>query len=242
MSLTVNKPLLPGAIASPLDENDIVWENLANFPSDVDALPEELILSCLPVRNQGKRGTCAAFAGAACVEKISHLSPEFIYYHRKNKPAHGMSGRDVFKILKERGVPLESEYPYGSVDPPSKKICNLAKCNRVANFFRITSLEGIKRALCQLGKVYIQLLQYTSANDFWRKAYETQVPAGLHAVVIIGYNKEGFLIRNSWGKEQNETIFKYSEYPLIREAWVGTKINCDCSCKSNENKTDCNII
>jgi hypothetical protein len=46
---------------------------------------------------------------------------------------------------------------------------------------------------------------------------------GGHAVVVIGYNKEGFILMNSWGATWNgdgTIVFPYDEWESHWECWV----------------------
>src|ERR1700761_3556966 len=114
---------ISGALKSPDDPRDWVFENLdCGSVSERDDLPEEFDLReySQPVRDQCDRATCAAFTIAGIKEIQSSrskeancwMSPEFIYYHRDNKPARGMYGRNVFQILQRIGTVPEHLYPY----------------------------------------------------------------------------------------------------------------------------------
>ncbi len=46
---------------------------------------------------------------------------------------------------------------------------------------------------------------------------------GYHAISIVGYNKEGFIIRNSWGKTYGNGgygIIKYDDMDKMLEMWT----------------------
>jgi C1A family cysteine protease len=50
--------------------------------------------------------------------------------------------------------------------------------------------------------------------------FDETSPAGYHAVMVYGWNKDGWLCQNSWGKDWNKDgtfIQKYD--PGFREAW-----------------------
>jgi C1A family cysteine protease len=57
------------------------------------------------------------------------------------------------------------------------------------------------------------------ADDFWNGSSNY----GGHAVAIVGYNKKGFIIRNSWGTSYGEdgyAILKYEDFNKIIECWT----------------------
>lgn len=235
--LTSNTSLdyLGGAIQSPEYSDDTIFEKLAEGPIGfyINVMPEEFDLRkhARPSRDQGRRGTCAAFAGTGIREIQAHrseqfddyLSPEFIYYHRNNKPIHGMHGRDVFQILQRYGSPPESAYPYNSAEHPSQELYDIAAKFKIANFAKVTTCDGLKKALLEIGPCYLQLPLYRSRPYFWR-AKEGEKAVGGHAVSVVGYTKDGFILKNSWGDIWNEDgciIFPYSEWGIQLECWVG---------------------
>jgi C1A family cysteine protease len=197
-------------------------------------MPAEFIIpGAKESRDQGLRSTCAAFAGAFIKEMQEYkdcqfngrMSPEFIYYHRENKPAHGMFGRNVFQILQRFGSVPEDIYPYEDTDdalPPSKDIYDVAANYRIANFARVSTIDGLKRALLELGPAMMILPLCNARPRFWLADVGEQ-PIGGHAVVVIGYNEAGFILVNSWGPEWNDNgtiMFSYDDWNLHWECWV----------------------
>ena len=91
-----------------------------------------------PVRDQGARPTCLAFATsdahAALREPWTALSCEFAFYHAQRRagrpPTAGARLPEVLATLKEDGQPLESDWPYlaslpsdlSSYVPPEKVV------------------------------------------------------------------------------------------------------------------------
>jgi C1A family cysteine protease len=60
-----------------------------------------------------------------------------------------------------------------------------------------------------------------SNDEFWNKRYGNL--EGYHAVAIVGYCKDGFIIRNSWGERYGEdgyTLLKNKDFCLFRELWT----------------------
>lgn len=221
-----------GAIKSPADERDWIYEGLAQSPTDAE-IPEEFSMKEYMnyPKDQGSRGTCAAFVGAA-IKSINHrrstdtdveFSTEFIYYNRQNRPASGMFGRNVFSILQKMGTPPESKYPYGTQKKPSSSVYNMALNYRIHGYAKIVSADGLKRALYELGPCYLLLPLYsTRRSTFWRPKKGEESAQG-HAVLVIGYNSDGFIIINSWGPTWNgdgTAVIPYNHWNSEWECWV----------------------
>lgn len=221
-----------GALKSPDDSRDWVFERITKSNKYKKIPPEEYKINfILPARDQGKRGSCAAFAGAG-VREIQeqseiYLSPEFIYFHRNTKPAEGMYGRNVFQILQSIGIVPEELYPYHDTKEPdtkpSRRLYDIAAKYKISNYARVYTVDGLKRALYEIGPCYLSLPLYKSRPKFWIKESDEQCEGG-HAVAVVGYNSEGFILKNSWGGDWNGKgfiIFPYSDWNSHWECWVG---------------------
>lgn len=226
-----------GALKSPDDPNDYIFERLAKGHDGyyVSSVPEiyDLRQFVDSARDQRLRGTCAAFTASAIKEiqekknglNSEVMSPEFIYYHRENKPAQGMYGRNVFQILQRIGSVPESTYPYRDDElapTPSFGHYKLAASKKISNFARVTTVPGLKRALLELGPCYMQLPLFSSRPHFWRAAPDDAAGGG-HAVTVVGYNAEGFILMNSWGATWNVdgcVVMPYDDWGVLWECWV----------------------
>lgn len=182
------------------------------------------------VRDQGLRGTCAAFVGAGIksmhYKKMTgvslQLSPEFIYYHRENKPSNGMYGRNVFQVLQKIGVPEETDHPYNNTKKPSRMAYQRAQNFKISNYARITTLDGLKRALYELGPCYLLVPLYAHRPEFWKNENNEKCDK-THAVLVAGYNDYGFTVINSWGDDwgaAGTTTIPYDDWSDTWEIWV----------------------
>ena len=215
---------------SPVDERDYVAESI--FPSKAEPLPEILDLrsDLMSVRDQGNQGSCAAMS-SSCMKEwqekkdvnfSGYMSPQFIYNNRENQDSEGMYSRDVMKILNKIGSVPESYYPYETKQKITEDLKSLAKNYTIKGYAQIYTIDGLKKALATNGPCYIAFPVYNFENRFW-KPQQGDVSYGGHAVLVVGYNKEGFIIRNSWGKEWNDngyTIFPYLDFGLQWEIWT----------------------
>jgi hypothetical protein len=228
------------ALRSPMDERDWIFENMVHGPTVYyNNIPEKFSWKKYspPARHQGARGTCGPFA-AAKISEINHhrkigdtddwvyLSPEFIYFHRANKPSTGMYGRDVFNVLRKYGTVPEEHYPYAEsdskVEPPHEKLYEIAKDHKINNYARVKTIDGLKRAIIELGPCYIGLPMYNLSEKFWDKSYGENMHAG-HAACAYGFNEKGFKIINSWGPDWakgGKAIFPYEDFDLHWEIWA----------------------
>lgn len=213
------------ALKSPHDPRDLIYEQLASS-GNYTQLPPEFSLAMNSPRDQGRRGTCAAFTGMSIAEYHNagvELSPEFIYHHRESPV--GMYARNVFSILKKLGVPEEDLYPYCESDcerRPTRKIYKRAKRYRITGYARLNSIDGIKRALVESGPVYISLPMYNDGPTFWKQSSDDETAIG-HAVTITGYDREGFIFKNSWGTEWNQLgygLLPFADFNIVYEIWT----------------------
>jgi Papain family cysteine protease len=175
-----------------------------------------------PVRDQGARPTCLAFA-ASDVHAASRgpwrpLSCEFAFYHAQRRagrpPSAGTTLSAMLMALKHDGQPLESEWPYleklpddaGDYGPPA--VTALFRRDGEA---RPEGFEEIVTRL-QAGQPPVVLMMISDAFYLPNEAGvvfaspgEGPDPARRHAVVAVGCGIAGgqnaILIRNSWGPD-----------------------------------------
>jgi len=219
-------------IKSPQDSRDFIADEMlvpiTTFPTDLD-----LRGSLQPIRNQGSQGTCAAQTAACCKEwhetmdigLKEHFSPQFIYNHRVNKTSEGMYGRDVMKILNQIGAVRERDFPYGTMvmgENISQEIKTKAENFKIKSYARIHKMSVLKTSLHQNGPCYIALPCYNYGNRFWKQE-DGDKSLGGHAVAIVGYTKEGFILRNSWGEKWGDNgycIYHYEDWGSHWEIWT----------------------
>jgi len=220
------------ALPSEADHRDWSFEDLVRASPDAAPLPAEFDCrpNLPPVRDQGIRPTCGAFAStvvAAVSQEDSKtpLSPEFIYYNRANSPYPGMRGRDCMRIMKDIGVVRESAYRYGTSKKPAAEVYSSA--TTIKSYARVYSVDGLKRALVEVGPCYLILPQWNDTATFWRSPAvaptRNGLPAVWHAVAVVAYNEDGFILQNSWGAEWADdgyATFPYSDWPLMIECWA----------------------
>jgi C1A family cysteine protease len=197
-----------------------------------------------PVRDQGERGTCVAFAvtaahevaRAAGVAISEDLSEEALFWGCKIIDGNWESGTSfgsAAAAVGSTGQPLEAIWPYEPrrgagtrYDPPRKPAEDWHK-------------SGLGQAPVDLAPVRTEIdagrptvLGLTVFDTLFMPSSAGRIDApaagsparGRHAVLAVGHDADGLLIRNSWGTTwalggygwlSNE----YAEHHL-REAWI----------------------
>lgn len=216
---------------SPEDKRDFRAESIyqkISLPSSFD-MSNDLLLP----RNQGSQGSCSAQTAAAIKEWQElkeldfkgYMSPQFVYNCRSNYGSDGMTPRDTMKILQSIGCVTEKLYPYGKIENRSQideDLIDSAEKYRIKNYAKCNTIESLKQSLIKDGPSYIAVPVFNYGERMWKpKPGESQL--GGHAMTIVGYNKDGFVIRNSWGLNWNNnghTLFPYEDWGLQWEVWT----------------------
>lgn len=174
----------------------------------------------LPVRQQGRRQSCLAFASSTAHEHGSksqeHLSVEYLFFHAVARtpsmmPDAGTTMAAVAEALAQEGQPVETAWPYSSDQvlpwaPPSisEPLLKTTMVPGTAAFANLTA------ALDNNVPVILGLI---ITDAFFRPDAQGMVPdvipdieRGGHAVLAVGHGlapsgQEAVLIRNSWGPE-----------------------------------------
>lgn len=139
-----------------------------------------------PVRDQGYESTCVCqtLTGILDVQKnakngamkrCNNFSIKELYNQRSNKPQEGMSIKEGLSILRHKGLNGE-------------KIDNYAMCG---------SVLVAKQAIIANGPLAIGMMVYDNGTDrYWEKRGQC---VGGHCTMLVGYDKDNFIMRNSWG-------------------------------------------
>lgn len=184
----------------------------------------------LPIRDQGNQGSCAAMTAAAMKEwqenkdvgYRDYFSPQFVYDQRE-EPA-GMQPRNVMKILNKVGIVPESYYPYFGKDLEiTDELKEKAVDFKIKSYARVESMEALNKALNKNGPCFIGVPVWNRGPRMWKKRPEDEVLMGGHAMAIVGRNKDGYIIRNSWSDEWGNNgycIFPYEDWGCHWEVWT----------------------
>jgi len=218
----------------PLD-SELVLGDSSDLPEEFDATKQWP--DCVhPIRNQGKCGSCWAFASSEvlsdrfCIAsqgKINVvLSPEDLvscdYFD------HGCNGGNPalsWVFLKYFGIVSDACKPYTSGTGEVEK-CNLFshKCNGEGQVYKkykaaklptimANQIDKIKRSLVEEGPVETGFMVYKDFMDYKSGVYRqtSKELLGGHAVKIVGYGVENgveyWKVANSWGPTWGENGF-----------------------------------
>ena len=181
------------------------------LPTSVDYTP---FMS--PVKNQGNRKSCVAFAMCAVREfqtgSKDDLSEEFLY-QLSSETGGGTKPRNACKVLQRIGVSREKFWPYEKrKDPVSTKyVVDLtehrraladARRWRIDRYVQLRTVEEMKQSLVENGPFVMGL----DWDRSWFTQWIMDVPrkkeiVGGHMVCVVGFTKNIIHIKNSWGRK-----------------------------------------
>lgn len=200
-----------GCQKSKIDKSDkTITKNLTN------SIPEaySFVNSLPPITDQGSTNMCVTHATACCLNWVCDMKRKTnskdnkvdlnqIYNARSDKKHdNGMSIKEALSLARNIGV--------------KSNIGNI----KINDFARIGSMQILKQAILCNGPVLIALPVYDSSrNDFWNGS---ELEGG-HCVALVGYDKSGFILRNSWGKSYGKNGYwtlPYSDFNKVTEIWT----------------------
>ena len=244
-----------GALAPKVDIRDYSVVAMAgDYPKEyqVDQRPA--------IKNQGPVGSCVAHATSEILEwfhrnetgRSDRLSTDFIYgmqgvaFGRKKS---GMYLRDACKIAQQYGdcykatIGTNIEQPECTAklkDKLSDEIYNEAYQFHIQSYAKCKTDNAIKHAIMNYGPVLASIKWYDNFKLLPNGVIEFDETSnhGGHAIMVYGWNKDGWLCQNSWGKtwgKDGTFVQKYN--PGFREVWsfVDAK-NSDIIAPANNNK------
>ena len=172
----------------------------------------------LPVRNQGKRCSCLAFAGSAAHEhKLvagGHLSVEYLFFHAVARSAVSLPGAGATMVgmqaaLASDGQPEEAAWPYSAEQPdPWSPPPVRSAIHKAGLVLCDPTFDGVVGLLSRgspvvLGLVITDAFYRPGPGGIVADARPDAAGAG-HAVLAVGHGNapgigRALLVRNSWG-------------------------------------------
>ena len=233
-----NKQNLEGYIPSPKDDRDYtistVGLTVSELPSEYRTEGEVKILS------QGSVGSCVAHAIATAMayrelkagkSTYNNYSRGFIYGNRRDTDysKEGMITRQALRQVNHDGDCLYNTFPWNEKYPLVKDriakgkdiYFNESKNYKIKSYFRCHTDEEIKTAIMTQGAVVLGMPLY--------KGFGKNVPlptindemTGGHAMCCVGWNKDGWIVQNSWGSRWGDNGYCYIPYEYPVSEWWG---------------------
>lgn len=225
-------------VDSPIDERDYTLATL-NIPSTKEIPKTYILPNKVKILNQGSIGSCVAHAIATAMSygeykakfnNVHDFSRGFIYGNRGLIDYHGegMYIRYALKQCNKEGDVLYKDFPYNLkykevkelIDKDSEHLHQLASEYKLINYFRVYTPEEIKTALLNQGAVIFSIAVYSSFEGNVPLPTENDTYDGNHCMVIVGWDEDGWIFQNSWGKNWGEKGYGHLPYDyIIKECW-----------------------
>lgn len=192
-------------------------------------LPESLDLrdKMQPVKDQGQCGSCYTFSAVSVLEYHAgvSISEQKIMdcSSSTNGPSYGCDGgwpENIFEYAKHSAVVLEKDQPYLAKNLPCNQTCEgsviqVKRYGSVDNEKDNNSETRIPYILNTHGPVSVAIDVGTTELLM---SYEDGIFPGVacgseldHAVTIVGYTPEYWIVRNSWSQEWGDDGYFYLE-------------------------------
>uniref|UniRef100_A0A6P7GD74 Cathepsin L-like proteinase isoform X1 n=1 Tax=Diabrotica virgifera virgifera TaxID=50390 RepID=A0A6P7GD74_DIAVI len=189
-----------------------IADSNVTLPLSVDWRLKDVVL---PVRDQGKCGSCWAFSVVGALEgqvaihqnQRVPLSPQYLVdCSRTNYGCSGGIQEDAFEEIRNIGICADADYPYEGQNQDCRKdvkksissISGYKECNPTE--------EDLISAIATVGPIASSvdasewslyaggILDDTDCDRDWLN----------HAVLAVGYTDDYILIKNSWGEDWGE--------------------------------------
>ncbi len=214
----MDKIYYTGAIPSPADKRDYVITNLIACSENLPEEHKNPIIDIAPVYDQGATNSCVACSLALMrwLQEYNQsgnkdmFSAAYIYGARNSGmyQGEGMIAREALQIIRKKGDCLWSELPgyYNyAVSKQKSTAIDSAKAYpfRISSFYSVGNMSQIKTAVLNLGAVTavfpVYQCLYNAERDGIIRYTGAENTGDFHQMTIVGWDKNGWIIRNSWG-------------------------------------------
>ncbi len=168
------------------------------------------------------------------------LSPRFVWMAAKEtdifefRPTtfielSGTSLKAALDIARKFGVVRDTVLPFASgqlFQGEAKTFYALASQLRIANYFNLDGdLNQWRQWLANHGPILTRL----DVDETWMNAgdtngkldtYMAHTASGGHAIALVGYTSDRFIVRNSWGQEWGDDGFAYATREYAQDAFT----------------------
>ncbi len=140
----------------------------------------------------------------------------------------GTQTKLALKVVRKYGCVMEN------VLPMSGKLSNLSSAAfytqasrlRIQSFHNLgTNLDYWRFWIANEGPILTRLnvdqtWYLATANKGFLEEYRPNTAGGGHAVCLVGYDKDSFIVRNSWGQDWGDKGFAYASNKYTEEAFT----------------------
>jgi len=155
-----------------------------------------------PIKDQGSCGSCWAFAAVAVVDFQaggSHSEQQLL--DCSGHACGGWHSFDALRYLQDKGSDAESEYPYTGTNGSCRQDGLRARAT-VSNVQSVDGEDDIAAvASTRVVAVSINAGSFDDFQSYSSGVYESDCGDSSfgHAVAVVGYTQDYWIIRNSWG-------------------------------------------
>lgn len=192
-------------------------------------LPEELDLrdKLQPIKNQGQCGSCYTFAAVAALEYYAGqaISEQKLMdcTSSENGPSYGCNGgwsETLFEYAMSYPVVSESDQPYTAANAACNQTCSdtVVRVQRFSTLENEKDTDSEKRIPYMLNEFGPLVVAIDVGTTELLMSYEGDIFPGIacgtaldHAVTIVGYTPDYWIVRNSWGTDWGADGYFYLE-------------------------------
>lgn len=200
-----------GCAPSTMDGSEHIYNNIESL-----SLPEEYsyVEFMSKILDQGVEPICVPCSISAYINwKINMKEGKTDDYRVNLKQIFNNAGGN------SRGMTFKNALSYvrhNGVDTTIGKV-------KIQEYALVRNVNALKNAIIANGPCVGGLPVYddTGVPNFWDE--RGLMFKGGHAISIVGWNKEGFIIRNSWGRyfgEKGYAVLPYNQFDLFFEVWT----------------------
>ena len=255
MSKAKYSKLLSNVLKDLPDERDFIYSPIKTKAP----LPEKYINTNIQeIENQYSLGSCVANACVSSLEmmhtfKKLNLSRLFMYYNLRKDYANligkdiGSYTRDAYKYANKYGICSEEAYPYiienvhnvppqEAYDAANFKVLKYERINKIVNDVKDAVFKNNAVIISmQLGKTFYSVKGPLDKQNY-KAISATNTSIGGHAMSVVGWDLNGFIIENSWGDKWGDKglfLLKYDVFDAdVWDIWTATEITTDKSAPS----------
>ncbi|AVQ07661.1 TPA: C1 family peptidase [Xanthomonas vasicola pv. zeae] len=201
--------------------------------------------------DQGQVGSCASWAAAhtltgwyanANKQARRRFAPMYLYSQVNGGVDEGSTLEAPLEIALAQGIDTEQHYSWGNYDwkhqPTAADRANAARNPTPYGHYTVlfsgngnggrALIEQIKLALASSTPVAIGFYVRQGFKELTPKNqvdYDITTPIlGGHAVIALGYDREGLIVENSWGTEWGNKGFAKLSWSVVAKDVIGADV------------------